>query len=88
MAPKRKNNSEKGSSKTTNQSRLSKRGIGMMDHHDKKKSIVATQKQEQKKQSKSKRKQNKECAANDNSENQLDIIIEGELLFLIFCMKH
>jgi hypothetical protein len=50
---------------------------------------VATQKQEQKKQSKSKRKQNKECAANDNSENQLDIIIEeGELSFLVFCMKH
>ena len=88
MAPKRKNNSEKGSSKTKTTCRRSQRGISIMDHHDKKKSVVATQKQKQK-QSKSQVEQGKKRAANDHGENQLDVIIEeGELLFLVFCIKN
>ncbi|CAF2690221.1 unnamed protein product [Rotaria sp. Silwood2] len=73
MAPKRKNNSGKDSSTTTKQRRLTKRVIGTMEPHNESKFQVATQ---QKKQLQSKKKQDKKCVANDNTENQLDSIME------------
>ncbi|CAF1089671.1 unnamed protein product [Rotaria sp. Silwood1] len=73
MAPKRKNNSGKGSSITMKQHRLTKRVIGTMEPHNKNKSQIATQ---EKKQLQSKKKQGKKCVANENTENQLDSIME------------
>ena len=60
--------------------------IGSMELHDKNKSIVATPK---KQQPRLQRKANKKYAANDNTQNQLDSIIEeGEFLFLAFLMNY
>jgi hypothetical protein len=84
MAPKRKNNSEEGSSKTTKQRRISKRVIGSTKLQNKTKSVADTQ---GKKQSKPKSKQNRKYIANDDTENQLDIIIEeSEFIILIFLL--
>jgi hypothetical protein len=82
MAPKRKDNSEKSSSKTTKQRRLSKRVSGNVDLHNKSKSTEATK---EKKQPRSKRKQNKKYTSNGNTQKQLDVIIEkGEPSFFFY----